>query len=360
MRKTLVYVTILALLSFSVWYFLFNTKENPYGETEAGFTIKDTAAIGRIFLVSSSGESITLDRTDQGWMVNKKHRALRSTLDLLLTTMHQQVALYPVTKSAYENVVKTLSTNSTKVELYKRDGSPISTFYVGGIAVNNTGTNMLMKDAHQPYVVHVQGFNGYLTPRYTTRMTDWRDRTVFNIPEDEIKTISVQYADKQINSFVIAKDKDSVTVTADKEIMTKLDGLNKRRAVTYTRYFTNVNCEGYLNGLEDMDATLKTAPKQSSIDITGIHGQHQHADIYWMAVNRRSKNRETSNKDVPDDYDSDRLYAVINDAKDTIMIQQYAFRNIFHKAYEFYLKDGEAPKLQKNPRQPIRTLETSK
>jgi hypothetical protein len=85
-------------------------------------------------------------------------------------------------------------------------------------------------------------------------------------------------------------------------------------------------CEGYLNGLPDMDTTLKTAPKQSEIDVQGIHGQHQHADIYWMAINRRSKNLETSNPDVPDDYDADRLYAVINNGKDTVMIQQFAFR----------------------------------
>ena len=97
-----------------------------------------------------------------------------------------------------------------------------------------------------------------------------------------------------------------------------------------------------------MDTTLKTAPKQSTIDVTGIHGQHQHVDIYWMALNRRSKNINVSNPDVPDDYDADRLYAVINNGKDTVMIQQFAFRNIFHKAFEFFQKDGT----RRQPEQP--------
>jgi len=92
-----------------------------------------------------------------------------------------------------------------------------------------------------------------------------------------------------------------------------------------------------------MDTTLKTAPRQSTIDVTGIHGQHQHADIYWMALNKRSKNMSASSSDVPDDYDSDRLYAVINNGRDTVMIQQFAFRNIFHKAYEFFQKDNVRP-----------------
>ena len=97
-----------------------------------------------------------------------------------------------------------------------------------------------------------------------------------------------------------------------------------------------------MNGLENMDSTIRTSPKQSTIDVTGMHGQHQHVDIYWMALNKRSKNVTVSNPDVPDDYDADRLYAVINNYKDTVMIQQFVFRNLFRKAYEFYQKDDSS------------------
>ena len=122
------------------------------------------------------------------------------------------------------------------------------------------------------------------------------------------------------------------------------------------KYFTNVNCEGYLNGLPDMDTTLKTAPVQSIIDITGIHGQHQHADIYWMAINKRSKNLSNTPDDVPDDYDADRLYAVINNSKDTVMIQQFAFKNIFRKAFEFFQNDVAPSGRPLGPKKPPRNV----
>jgi len=339
MRKTFIYLLILALLGFGIYYFLFTNNDSPYSASEAGFNFKDTAAIGRIYLAANDGESILLDRTDSGWVVNKQYKALPSTLGLLLTTLYQQYALYPITKNAYENAVKELSTDGTKVEVYGRDGKKIRVFYVGGTAVNNTGTNMMMENAHTPYVVQVKGFNGYLTPRFSTKLRDWRDRTVFNIPEEEIKTISVEYPDQPINSFVLTKKDSNVTVTGDPKITGSLDGFNARRAKVYTKYFTNVSCEGYLNGLKDLDTTIKTAPIQSRIDVTGVHGQHQHLDIYWMALNRRSKNSTVSNADVPDDYDSDRLYAVMNNGKDTILIQQFLFKKIFRKAFEFYQKD---------------------
>ena len=341
MRKTILYLVILALLGFAIYYFLIdNRTDSPFNNGEAGFTIKDTGSIGKLYIAASNGTAILAERTDSGWIVNKQYKAMPSTLNLLLATLATQEALYPVTKNAYENVIRNLSTDGTKVEIYGRDGKKIRTIYVGGVAVNNMGTNMLIDGAKRPFVVHVAGFNGYLTSRYPTTLKDWRDRTIFNIPPEEIKNISLQYEGKPVNSFVLTRDNDtSLTMTGDVNITKNLGVFNKRRAKIFLKYFTNVNCEGYLNGLEDMDMTLKTAPKQSSIDITGMHGQHQHADIYWMAINKRSKNITVSNPDVPDNYDADRLYAVINNYKDTVMIQQWAFRNIFHKAYEFFQKD---------------------
>ena len=58
-----------------------------------------------------------------------------------------------------------------------------------------------------------------------------------------------------------------------------------------------------------------------------------------MALNHRSKNQTVSNPDIPDEFDADRIYAVINNNQDTVMIQQFAFRDIFHKAFEFFQND---------------------
>lgn len=340
MGKTLLYVAILGLLGFGIYYFVVRENDSPYSKEEAGFTIKDTAAIGKLFLATGDGESVTVERTPGGWTVNKQYKAMPSTLNLLLQTLTQQVPLYPVTQSAYDNVIKTMAANGIKVEVYDREGKKMRVFYVGGVALNNSGTNMLIEGAKTPYVVHVPGFNGYLTSRYTVNLRDWRDRTVFNLPAEEVKSVSLQYEGKPVNSFEIVREGDSVMIKADPAIAKGLDGPNTRRAKVYLKYFANVNCEGYLNGLPDNDTTIKSAPKYLSIDIKGMHNQHQHVDIYWMAINKRSKNRLTSNPDVPDDYDSDRLYAIMNDYKDTVVIQQFAFHDIFHKAFEFFQKDG--------------------
>jgi len=344
MSKTLVYVAILLVLGFGTWYFMFADKGNPFSATDAGFTIKDTAAVGKLFLVSNDGESITAERTDSGWMVNKQFHALPSTLNLILATLKTQTALYPVLKTAHDNVVKSLSTDGIKLEVYDRKGAKMKVMYIGGSAVNNSGTNMYLEGSKDPFVVTVPGFNGYLTSRFTTSIRDWRDRTVFNMPAAEIKSVAITYpGDKAINSFQISRENGNITISGDPEITRSLDTPNTHRANIFLNFFTNVNCEGFLNGLPDNDSTLRTAPKQSSIDITGMHGQRQHVDIYWMALNKRSKNFTESDQEVPDDYDADRLYAVINNNHDTVVIQRFVFGKIFRKCYEFFQADVKKP-----------------
>lgn len=348
MRKTLIYIAVLALLGAGVYYLLPNDNNaNPFDPKEADFAVKDTGAIGRIFLSSMSDESTLIERTDSGWMVNKQYHVLPSTLAILLETLTKQRALYPVTKAAYDNAVATMATHGIKVELYDRVGKKMKVFYVGGAAAGEKGTNMLMDGAKTPYVVEAPGFVGYLTPRYATRLRDWRDRTVFDVLPADVKSVSVQYSGKPAASFVLEhEDNDSVVVkTNDKSLQNK--PLNSRRAHLYLRFFAKVNCEGYLNGLPDNDSALRTAPPHSVIQLTTKKGTVHTAEIYWMPINQRSKNvkaaEKVDNHDIPDEFDSDRLYAVVNNRKDTIMIQHLTFQGIFRKANEFYTPDGELP-----------------
>src|ERR1700761_9670815 len=129
MRKTLLYLIIFLVLAFGVYYFLFSNKGLDFSRDEAGFTITDTASIGKIFLAEPGGNTILLERTDSGWMVNKQYKVLNSTLKTLMVALHSQKALYPVPEAANNQVIKTMSGSAIKTELYDRDGKKIRVFY---------------------------------------------------------------------------------------------------------------------------------------------------------------------------------------------------------------------------------------
>src|SRR6185437_15611342 len=96
MGRTLLYLVLLVALGFGVYYFVFKDKANPYGIDQAGFTIKDTADIGKIFIASYNNSSVLVERTDSGWYVNKQYKALPCTLKQLLQTLWMRQPLYPV------------------------------------------------------------------------------------------------------------------------------------------------------------------------------------------------------------------------------------------------------------------------
>jgi len=65
-------------------------------------------------------------------------------------------------------------------------------------------------------------------------------------------------------------------------------------------------------------------------------GEKKSIDIYYMPVNKRSKTQfdEKGNRML---YDIDRYYAIMNEGKDYILIQNYVFGKVL-KTYQELLK----------------------
>lgn len=342
MGKTLIYLVLLAILGFAVYYFVFSEHE-VFGKKEAAFQIKDTGAIGRIFIADKNGSSVTLERKENGWVMDGQFSVTSGPLNTLLQTMATQTPVYPVPKSMHDNVVAMMAARAVKVELYERDGDKLREFYVGGQAPGKSGTYMLMEGAARPYVVQIPGLEGYVATRYSADASVWRSKQIASISEEDLKTVTVSYPDEPLNSFTLNRTKDGkLSVSLDEE----LKGLqfNERRAKIYSGYFESLYAEGYINGTIGLDSVIANTLKRCTVDMESHSGQKQHMEVYWMALNKRSKNRTTPNPNTAEAFDADRFYATINDFKDTVIIQRQMFEKIFRKGYEFYQGDDTTKK----------------
>lgn len=343
MRKTIIYLLILAVLGVGVWYVLFRNDNNVFGASEAGFTIPDTGSIGKIYLARTDGTSVTIERVGEGWKVNKEYDVLKSTLKSLMTAMAKQVADYPVPESEHNQVIKNIAGTGIKVEVYNRDGKKMRVYYVGNEVHNFLGTYMLMEGAKRPYVVNIPGFDGYLTPRYTTELKDWRDRMVFDFTADQIRSVTIKYDESPLNNFTLSQDDNGkITVKLDSNL-TNLKELNEERAAKYLTFFNNINVVGYVNGAMGMDSIIRSVPRRCTVDVLAKNGTLKHIDVYWHILDRRSKNLMTPMKEFRNEFDSDRFYAIMNNGKDTAVIQRFVFDKIFRNGYEFYSKNEPQP-----------------
>lgn len=338
MGKTLVYLVLLVFLGFGVYYFFFKESDNLYQGKDANFTFRDTSVIGKIFLVDNEGKSILLERGQNNrWTLNKTFPAMPMQIVNVLTCLKMQTALKPVNEKDHDRVIKLLAGLSTKVEVYDLKGNKIRSFYVAGQGSNYHGSYMIVENAQQPYLVEIPGFDGYLTPRYTTDFNDWRSRTQIELPADSIETVSVHYPAKPFNSYVVKNLKGSAEVSVDAAVKTKLPYFIPKRAIAYLDFFKLVNAESYLNGLGGLDTLIGNAPFRCSVNIKKTNGQTIDLDLYWISVDD-AEYHQNQLKELPKGSPGtvDRMYAVNHTTQDTLLIQMRSFEKLLRLSSDFY------------------------
>ncbi len=151
MKKNILPIVMLIVLAgISIYFYL--TKSGSTLKPElTNYAVEDTAAISKIFLADKAGHTITLERksTDE-WTVNGEFTARQDGVKNLLDAMARVEIKAPVNKSAYETIVKRLSSAGVKVEIYTNGSSPEKVYYVGGSNQEHTGTEMLLEGSSTP------------------------------------------------------------------------------------------------------------------------------------------------------------------------------------------------------------------
>lgn len=337
MKKTLIYVLLLALVGAGVWYFLLRDNDNIFGAEESGFAVRDTASIGKIFIAAIDGQSVTLERSGNGWVVDKDKRVMKAAIDQLLETIRRQEAAYPVSSIMHNKVVESLASDGLKVEIYDRSGRKLRTFFVGNEGPDFDGNYMLMEGAKRPFVVRLAGHMGYLRPRYSIRVSEWRDRHVFEEEPQNIREISVRYEKLPDWSFTMSRQQGKITVNTQGS--TPGAAVNEKRAENYLGFFRNVNAESYANGTEKLDSVIAHSDKFCTVDVNTVKGNTR-IDVYYMGINERSKSLVIDDDGYTDQkYDKDHFYAVTNGGRDTMVIQMLSFEKIFRNGAEFFEPD---------------------
>lgn len=341
MKKTFLYLVILAILGAGVWFFFFRQPESEAPLTKEGihedaFQVKDTSDIGMIFLASRDGSKLTLRRTERGdWWMDNRYPATRGLVKQLLGTLAQQQPVAPAAENLRDAVVRQMAGSAIKVELYNRKGQRFRTFYVGDEAVNYTGTYMLIENASRPYVVQVPLFRGYLTPRYQPGSPDWRDHRVMQASGSQISRVEVRYADSTQHSFTITQDASgAASVQSGISGKTPVD----QNLRYYLASFDTLNVSKYVNGAGNLDSLLREMPRFATVSLTDKGGRKQEMDVYYYPLNRRSKNLTSAPGDrgINNDYDGDNFFGIFNGGKDTAIIQRQMFNKVLRKASDFY------------------------
>ena len=88
MRKYLNYIVIVLLLAGLTVFLLLRQKKSTLNKALSDFSIKDTAAVDKIFLADMQGVQVTLTKNGRKWMIDGKQDARMDAVQMILATLH--------------------------------------------------------------------------------------------------------------------------------------------------------------------------------------------------------------------------------------------------------------------------------
>lgn len=340
MNKNLKILLVLVAVCAAV-YFVFVRKPWTTLKSELKeFAIKDTAAVTRFFLADKRGHSVTVAKNEQGiWMVDHTYKADIMKVNLLLATMHDITVRNPISEKEFNSVIGTLATEGIKAEFYSGDKN-IKTVYVGPGSADQSGTFMLIEGSSAPFVTHIDGFIGYLTPRFYTLQIKWKSKEVFNMAEAEIAKITVNYPQQPEQSF-------EVTNGAAIEVKDVLHNTTVPTDPKFARYylasFSNLFFEGYDEELSGHSAdSIHSMKPYCVIELTKKNNEKIKLQLYYKAVGDHTKILyDEEGKLLP--YDTEKFFGFINDEKEVVYVQEYNFGKVLKKLSDFTAKTPMLP-----------------
>lgn len=323
MRKTFVYALLLLVLAGVALYFAFREQGEKVQVDEQAFNVPDTGAITRIFLADRSGNKVLLERQEDGrWVTNGGFPANRDRVQILLRTVNKMEVKHPVAVSFEDWVLKSLSAEGVKVELYRGEGDP-KIFYVGGTTQDELGTYMMIEGAEKPYVVHIPGFNGYLTSRFWANERDFLSKEIIPAPPVGFQSVSVQYTDEPEHSFTLEQQAE------DQWTVQRPDGSGRQTVPTaaarqYLGQFHNLQFVNYVSAFDEQETdSLRNSRPLMILNVKTKDGQEYHVSTYSKLADDRTKT-------VPESgLDPVNRYIMYEDRPNQVMlVQKYTFNRI--------------------------------
>lgn len=335
-RTNILLIIFLLLAGFTAWYFYQGTPDKSSLLLEERTFKVEPEEIGKIFLADRYGTQTTLERSNGYWAVNGQYRAYDNAVDNLLDAVSRVEMNYKPPSAAVPNMVKSLSTQGLKVEIYNQKEQKIMAYYLGGTTQDERGTFIIREGFDQPYVAHIPGWSGNLRARYSLSGDQWRDKAVFRAALDEIEEVSVEYPQQKSQSFRIQRDGRDWKVIPFYEITPVINRPAQEGAVdTYLTEFEAIFAETFQNDNPQRDSLSNQLPF-CSIHLKKRNGEVQDAH-FFPRYPKTLLNPETGLPEPSGDIVE--RFSVLTNGGDFMVVQEVIFRKLF-RPYAYFFQGG--------------------
>ncbi|MCQ2260168.1 MAG: DUF4340 domain-containing protein [Bacteroidales bacterium] len=324
---------------------------------EQDFHVEDINSVTKIYLADKQNhhtllQRVTTDTTaDTLWTVDSIYPASQGMVDLLLETLHDMRIRQQVNKNAVPQAIKLLSVRAIKVEVYQRkyfinwfDGKfklfphekLAVTYFVGHETQDMMACHMFREGDKVPYIIHIPGFRGYLTPRFIADPFAWRSHTIVHWDIHHLQSVEMEIPSSPDQSFAVRRNGEGFDfeLTQSHTVVSRFD---TARVAQMLSSFANLNFDEFACNVPNSNmVTSFDAGPRTILRVTNTDGTTKEVRSYLKYLNPDDR-EAMPDTNLYEMFDVNRLYAII-DKKDTVLIQYYTFDNILQPA-SFFLGD---------------------
>lgn len=317
MKNIKIYILIAVLAVLGVFtYLAFNKskKTDTLPLSDNAFAVADTASVDKLFFSSKAGVNITLKRTPDGWTLNDTFGIRKDHIAAILQAIHDVRIQKTINPAGRNSVIRDLAVNGIKIEVYA-NGERAKAFYLGGATTDNLANYVIMENSEDPYILHIPGFNGYLTPRFDPRINEWRSKQVFESSAGSLKQVSIEHVKNPMENILFRNDLTMVS----------MDGIanpDTARLKVFRNAFANITFERLVTtDVQSITDSLNLLTPDWKIEVTDFNPKKSNAIVLY------------NNPEMPD-----RMLGFLGKRKELVTVQHGQFDKILFKKSDFIRK----------------------
>jgi hypothetical protein len=334
----IVLITAFSLLACST-----STQSDGMEELKAqyDFAVPDTSIISKIIISDKKPSTVVLERTSSGWIVGGDIPVRKDAIEVLLETISQVTLKNFVRKSAVPQVNQRMDVYGKWVEVYQGEVL-VKSYIVGTETPDMLGTYYKMNGSELPFAVYIQGFNGYLTTRFITSESLWRDRTIYGLAPDEIKSVEMSTTANEGSFWRIRREADTEEQPSGSDgVHWTLEGedhqpLGFKRSQDLFAAVSSIRTLKYEGAIMESDNiwVKKDSIFSSKPAFTFSVVNAEDKKFVTKGYYKKADGILIGEDGVPHQWDPDRFYAQLPDGR-MALIQRYAWRNVMKTPWEF-------------------------
>ena len=340
-RNRIIVIVAAALILICVLLILFrnnilNFSSDKMPESYA-MALSDTSDVTQIFIADMHGNNVLLQKKNGVWMLHDTIPALQHNVKTILGTLTNLTIRQSIPKNALANINEVLAVGAVKVEIYENApkftlfGIPFfvkerktKTYYLGPATQDNMASYAYLEGMDEPYIVHIPGFRGFITPQFSQFEKDWRAHTLFHTKITRIESVVFTDLENPEESFSVEKAGTRFFNLFDshhRQIMEYdtakiIDMLSEFREKNYQTFVTELTPE-------KRDSIIHTCLFKV-IKLTDINGKASELCFYRLPEEFMvMKENGDLIDEILQEYSRDKFYARLTEKPDEFYVVQY-------------------------------------